>query len=327
MCSDLYNEPTVGSYRESAFWDTLSRYTFAAVRDNVVMLHSGHAFVEPPVINNDNVQRKLRYILCNLISSSGLLFKLLEKIHSQLRTCYSIAEYLKATRRCQKSFGRLKELKDFQGIDFTIPSIMEGPSKYNESKVYDSVENFLFIKKYLARDSVTFLEIGAGAGLLSLLLLDQISQSKVIICDLPATIAVGYTLISYFAKEKYKIVLPHEVTKDTLDKGLYDLVYITPNQTHMLDDNSIDGAINVHSMQEMEMKSVRAYFDLIKRVLRKEAIFYCKNFEFSKQYSETKFDDYPWDSVGIPIFDGISEYATNYYGEGSQTMRVKIVKR
>ena len=205
---------------------------------------------------------------------------------------------------------------------------MEGPLKYNESKVYDSIENLFFIKKYFNINKLqsTFLEIGAGAGLTSLLLLDDIPRSKVIICDLPVTICVGFTIVSHFGKEKYKIILPHEVTREALSSRLFDLAFITPNQTDLIDNNSIDGIINVHSMQEMEMDCVNTYFKLIKRISRNDAIFYCKNLDESKQLADNKIDDYPWDSVGITILDTIAEYANHVYGIKDRTVRIRIVK-
>ena len=218
--------------------------------------------------------------------------------------------------------------QQIQSGDWTIPPIMEEPLKYNESKVYDSIENVFFIKKYFDRNRLqgTFLELGAGAGLTSLLLLDQIPNSKVIICDLPVTMCAGYTLLSHFAKERYRIILPHEVTQQVLRTRSFDVGFITPNQTDLIDDKSIDGVINVHSMQEMEMDTVTNYFRLIKRILRKDAIFYCKNLDESMQFTDNKIDDYPWDSLGTTVFDGIAEYANHVYIKGDRTIRVKIVK-
>ncbi len=328
MCSNCYTNQTAAQYRESQFWANLSANTFAAVNGNIVMLRSGHSFVEPPIAESTSLFQKVRDTLLEAISRRDSLLRVVERVSSLAVTCARTTEYLWMRRKSREGFRKFRSSNQIQSGDWAIPPIMEGPLKYNESKVYDSIENLFFIKKHFDpnRLPVTFLEIGAGAGLTSLLLLDQIPNSKVIICDLPVTICAGYTLLSHFAKEKYRIMLPHEVTKEVLQTRLFDLAFITPNQTDLIDDKSIDGVINVHSMQEMEMDSITTYFRLIKRISRKNGIFYCKNLDESKQYADNKFDDYPWDSVGMTILDTISEYATHVYGIKDRTVRLKMVK-
>jgi len=326
--SACYYDQTDSPYPESEFWAGLCANSFTAVNGNIVMLRSGHSFVEPPVTESQSAFQKLNNMLINIISNKDSLLGLVQRISSLAGSCARTAEYLRMRRKCREGFRKFLRSQQIQSGNWAIPSIMEGPLKYNESKVYDSIENLFFIKKYfnIKKLQSTFLEIGAGAGLTSLLLLDQIPSSKVIICDLPVTICVGFTLVSHFAKEKYKIILPHEVTREALSSRLFDLAFITPNQTDLIDNNSIDGIINVHSMQEMEMNCVNTYFKLIKRISRNDAIFYCKNLDESKQLADNKMDNYAWDSIGITILDTIAEYATHVYGIKDRTVRVRIVK-
>lgn len=211
-----------------------------------------------------------------------------------------------------------------------FPSILNEAMHYNTSKVYDTLENYFYVLNFLKNnkeDRLIFFELGAGAGLTSLALIDTFLGSKVIICDLPESICVGYVLISHFSKGKFRIVLPNEIdiVDDIFRKDKFDILFLTPNQVWKIPDQSVDVCINVHSMQEMDLDTINDYFSLIKRIGKNGSIFYCKNLKQSKQYRKTNFDDYPWHMMGGELFYGIAPFASRQYPEGGE-IKVKIVR-
>ena len=322
MGSVFYRQPLGEAYRQSQFWVDQSAQTFAAVNGNVVMLHSGFPFAKPPVIGG------FKKAILNFIRRSGLLLGFIHKTFGPSHAL-ALAQYQRHMAKGRKAFQRLRSLEVFKGFDYSVPMVIQEALAYNEFTVYNSLENLLFIKKFLDgnRDDLRFFEIGAGAGVTSLALLDSFHKSKVIICDLPATVCVGYTVASYFSKGKYRIVLPHEVTNDVLTEGSYDVAFITPNQVELISDSSVDCVINSSSMQEMEMHTIESYFSLIKRVCKgkSRSIFFCKNLEVSKQYSDTRFDNYPWRLLsGTTLYDGLSEYITYSHREDGRAMKVRV---
>lgn len=329
MCSALYRSYTDGQYAASDFWADLSRRTFTAINGDMVMLHSGHRFIEETKLSNSSFADRVRNSIIGILSMSGWVLQWLTIVHSYVGSSLKAAEEVRLKRICRKSLARAGRAEKLERGGVAIPEILSGAAKYNESKVYDSIENMFYIESILEHSTYAplFLEIGAGAGLTSLLLLDRVPNSKVVICDLPVSICVGYTLTCFFGQStQFKALLPHQISAEALKMGLFDIAFITPDQLALLEPGSVDGIVNVHSMQEMTIATIRSYFEAIRHVARKGAFFYCKNLEISKQYVDTRFEDYPWDLLGQTILDGVAEYATSVYTEGSERIRVRLVR-
>jgi hypothetical protein len=108
--------------------------------------------------------------------------------------------------------------------------------------------------------------------------------------------AIGYSLLSEFFPEK-KILLPNEIGPEGIDWDLTDVAILTPEQTDLIKNQSIDVSINMFSFMEMSGDAVKEYFSLFRRTLKSDGIFYCAN-RLSKKLAldgtRSDFSGYPW---------------------------------
>jgi hypothetical protein len=94
------------------------------------------------------------------------------------------------------------------------------------------------------------------------------------------------------------VALPNEEGKSSPFRLL------TNAQTSAIPDSSIDLAVNTGSFQEMTAPVISGYFDLLKRVCRPGAVFYCANEAFSHRVEDAVFDEYPWPETWTTVRDG-----------------------
>lgn len=143
------------------------------------------------------------------------------------------------------------------------------------------------------------LEIGAGAGMLGVLCHYDLG-AKYVIVDLPEVISFSSAVIPTFLP-KARLMLPHEVRSDgSFAEQLADVdfVFLWPDQTALIDDDSMDVAINTSSFMEMRTEEIEEYFALIQRCVKDGGIFYCCNrLEKQPGLGDTEvrhFLKYPW---------------------------------
>jgi putative sugar O-methyltransferase len=121
----------------------------------------------------------------------------------------------------------------------------------------------------------TILEIGSGNGNLASILFHDWAPVRVILIDLPETLAVSIAFLSSMFPESI-IVMPHEAAVSGIPES-FDFVFLTVDQLHLIGDSSVDVAINCHSLQEMTHGQIDIYFALIQRVCRNEGYFFTAN--------------------------------------------------
>ncbi len=150
----------------------------------------------------------------------------------------------------------------------------------------------------------TALEIGAGNGNLASLILHQRPGIKYMIVDLPETLEVAFAYLSHVFP-KHRIFLPNEVSDELPDN--YDVVLLTPEQTDLIPDRSIDLAVNTDSFQEMTHAQIDHYFDLFDRSTHDGSWVFVKNRvekvpvegalkEPLLELPPNRFTDFPWRS-------------------------------
>jgi putative sugar O-methyltransferase len=160
------------------------------------------------------------------------------------------------------------------------------------------------LRGYISEGQIgTVMEIGAGNGNFPSIFYHDWAPIKVILVDLPETLAVAIPFLnSLFPKAK--ILMPHEVQSVGLS-GTFDFAFLTVDQIEILDDNSIDLAINCHSFQEMTHEQIRVYFKLVQRVCRDTGFFFTANrvekipcgpdsFIVEQLDPPNRFGEYPW---------------------------------
>ncbi|HIH13202.1 TPA: putative sugar O-methyltransferase [Candidatus Woesearchaeota archaeon] len=128
------------------------------------------------------------------------------------------------------------------------------------------------------------------------------NKCNIICVDLPETLCLSMVFIADLFPEA-QILMPHEIGSNEFNH--YDFVFLTPKQIDMIEDNSIDLAINTYSFQEMTHKQIEEYFQLIQRSCKNNSYFFTSNRVektpcgpegCEKETSEppVRFSEYPW---------------------------------
>lgn len=144
------------------------------------------------------------------------------------------------------------------------------------------------------RQRLVALEIGPGTGLLALALRQLIPNSTIVLVDLPEILPFSSVLLSLaFPLARFYMLGENEGRLP--DPGRYDFICLTPSTAANLPSESVDLALNTDSMQEMEAGAIRAYFELLRRVLRPPRLFYSSNrIEKWIGGQATRLADYPY---------------------------------
>lgn len=151
----------------------------------------------------------------------------------------------------------------------------------------------------------TILEIGAGNGNFPSILYHDWAPVRVVLIDLPETLAVSIPFLSSLFPET-RIVMPHEIQRDEFPKD-FDFAFLTVDQLELLADDSVDLAINCHSFQEMTHEQIRVYIELVQRVCRDSGLFFSANriekvpcgadaFTVEQQDPPNRMAEYPWNA-------------------------------
>ncbi|MBW2343962.1 MAG: putative sugar O-methyltransferase [Deltaproteobacteria bacterium] len=178
------------------------------------------------------------------------------------------------------------------------PSMVRSYYYYN---IFRGYTNLMNVRKVL--------EIGAGNGNLSSLIYSSLENCTIVIVDLPEALANSIIFISDLFPDA-KILMPHE--DKTNDFDYYDFVFFTPKQIGIIEDNSIDLAINISSFQEMTHRQIGEYFELIQRCCKNNSYFFssnrvekipCAGDCWEKETSEpaNRFSEYPWNPANEVI--------------------------
>jgi putative sugar O-methyltransferase len=121
----------------------------------------------------------------------------------------------------------------------------------------------------------TILEIGAGNGNFPSILYHDWKPVRVVLIDLPETLAVSIPFLSSLFSEA-RMAMPNEIQAGGFPEE-FDFAFLTVDQLYLLADDSIDLAINCHSFQEMTHEQIHVYFELIQRVCRDSGFFFSVN--------------------------------------------------
>lgn len=162
--------------------------------------------------------------------------------------------------------------------------------------------------KHFTKDDQV-MEIGAGSGILGVLFHDRF-KSKYIIVDLPEMVGFSSAMVATFLPEA-KILLPNEI-RDSVNFEDAHFIFLTPDQTDVLTDDSVSLSVNIHSFMEMKAEEIDTYFQLIQRVSRPEGLFFTENrYEKVPGFGDVEkrsFFDYPWDKNNEDIFLRVSDF-------------------
>jgi putative sugar O-methyltransferase len=147
----------------------------------------------------------------------------------------------------------------------------------------------------------TVCEIGPGTGNLSSLFFYHFN-TKLFLVDLPRTILFSFSYLSQSVPNA-KILLPNEIDAGNYDLSEYDIIMMTPDQTSIIPDRTVDLTVNVGSMQEMVKESIDFYFEMIDRITKPGGYFFSSNrVEKVMDGQPIRFSEYPWRSYTRTVF-------------------------
>ena len=166
------------------------------------------------------------------------------------------------------------------------------------------------------------LEIGPGVGNLALVFAyhQVLCPNKYYLVDLQEALPFSISHLMYHFPES-QFILPHELNEylnHRSDEPAF--VFLTPEQTADLEANKFDVAVNTNSFAEMPTETIKEYFQVFRRVLKKDNVALIVNRaekamdlrdqhavdtrfaseriyqERDKNYQINRFTEYPWSS-------------------------------
>jgi putative sugar O-methyltransferase len=147
------------------------------------------------------------------------------------------------------------------------------------------------------KDVNMVIEVGGGSCVNGAVLIGAFG-CKYTVIDLPESISVGFSLLKAVFPE-LKIALPdviHDHIAAEKDFRLlyeeYDVVFMLPYQTDLIEDGIFNMAFNVSSFQEMNIDVVNEYLSLFHRVLKPGGSLILENLKFSREVKGNSFENY-----------------------------------
>ncbi len=201
-----------------------------------------------------------------------------------------------------------RELLGVPGVFASAAAVRQHYKKWSGFDASANIYNHYYyqnvLRPFIAGDSIeTILEIGAGNGNFPSILYHNLAPVRVVLIDLPETLAVSIPFLSSVFPGA-SIAMPNEIKAGGMPEH-FDFAFLTVDQLDVIRDSSIDLAINCHSFQEMTHEQIGIYFDLIQRVCRQSGWLFAANrvekipcgpdgFSVKQPDPPNRMAEYPW---------------------------------
>jgi hypothetical protein len=154
----------------------------------------------------------------------------------------------------------------------------------------------------------TFAMIGDGCGILGALIRRVRPGGRMFCIDLPKALV--------FQSHLHGRADPKAALSRALEpgRGRADVVFALPQEIDSIAE-TIDCAINIASMQEMNDRSIRSYFQFLRKRSGPASHFYCVNRREKELPGGeiSRLEDYPWTSNDRIFFSEPCPYYTHYF--------------
>ena len=117
-------------------------------------------------------------------------------------------------------------------------------------------------------------EVGSGSGLLSALINEKKKTTNILI-DIPDVLLTAISLIFTLFPNKV-FLLPNEIKELSLPINFnqYDFIFLTPDMTHYVQNESVKLGINTQSFMEMDMIEVDNYLNYFEKIILDKGYFF-----------------------------------------------------
>lgn len=152
--------------------------------------------------------------------------------------------------------------------------------------------------------------IGDGNGYLGMLLKTLYPNVKIIQINLAKVLMFDLIFTSQLSNiDEVSVVLNSEDYQQTADFN-----FIPAEEISAIHLSDVDFFFNIASMQEMDIRVINSYFELIRSQNLKKNYFYCCN-RVSKELPDgtvVSFDDYPWLETDKVVFDEVCDWYSEF---------------
>lgn len=128
----------------------------------------------------------------------------------------------------------------------------------------------------------TIMELGGGYGRTAFVFLKLLPNIKYIIVDIPPALAIAEKYLSnQFSSKKifrFQLFLSYQEIETEFKRA--DIIFLLPNQIHLLPPKIVDLFINISSLHEMKLSQISYYFNLIDNLTN--GFLYLKQWKISR---------------------------------------------
>ena len=184
-----------------------------------------------------------------------------------------------------KFFNKDRDLKD---LEMPMHGNQIGALIENKFLVVGSFLNHIYaenLSNYLQNEENKIIELGGGYGKFGYYLLKNKKNYTYIDFDIPETLTLASFYLSKCFPNKKTFFYGEGKFNKYIEKD-YDLIFLPPWEVESLDSNSVNLAININSLGEMDPQTAQNY---LKHIHRTSKYFFSMNHEyFRNQFEDGK---------------------------------------
>ena len=156
----------------------------------------------------------------------------------------------------------------------------------------------------------TSLVIGDGFGIMSSLLLECNPSNRVLVVNLTKSLALDLAYLRRaFPKAGTALIFDRNSLQAVLDNPNIRVIAVQADNADLLIHATFHLAVNIVSMQEMDLPVIADYFNVLRNNPAPSTLFYCSN----RRFKTSNFEEYPWRDGDNILEDGICEWSQRYY--------------
>jgi len=218
-------------------------------------------------------------------------------------------------------FKNTKELSRLICAGLTLSRRMEVPFSHD---CFRQICTFSLLRRHASEGRIVI--IGDGFGYLTAFIKMMWPQSKIFLIDIGKILFFqAYHCQKAFPDFNHELSIdPNGRANSKADNS--DFIFCPAEHTTSLNHFKFDVAINVASMQEMNSRTIKEYFNFLRRTLKKNNTFYCCNRKkkIMPAGEISEFYKYPWTKGDQHSIDEPCPWHLFFWGFPNSAMGPKL---